>query len=266
MGILLGAMLLGLIPALIARSKGRNAFGWWIYGSLLFIIALPHSLLVKENLRGTRRCPYCAEAIRAEAVVCRFCHRNLVHGLQSDDQLIRLIERLDKGDKEKRAQGSALPTPHHSPAVSSFPWIEEQTRNTELQQARRTKFLYVVILVILIGGIGAFALYPHSTSIDSPSVRVTPPTEATSQDDLTRFVHKHGQPDTDDSTQYDTPRPPIVTRWLIYKKAQVRVWFVPDAKVGIPPPYKAWKFSTFQDESTQKGISADEVERRLKKS
>ena len=24
---------------------------------------------------GTKRCPYCAERIRAEAVVCRFCNR-----------------------------------------------------------------------------------------------------------------------------------------------------------------------------------------------
>lgn len=40
--------LLGLVPATIARSK-RRAFGlWWIYGSLAFVVALPHALLLKR--------------------------------------------------------------------------------------------------------------------------------------------------------------------------------------------------------------------------
>ena len=38
---------IGLLPALIASSKGRNFFLWWLYGALFFIIALPHSLLLK---------------------------------------------------------------------------------------------------------------------------------------------------------------------------------------------------------------------------
>lgn len=37
-------------------------------------------------------------------------------------------------------------------------------------------------------------------------------------DDLSFFVSKYGKPDIDDSTQFDNPRPPIVTRWLVYKK------------------------------------------------
>lgn len=34
-------MLIGLIPAAIAKSKGRNPFLWWIYGVLLFIPHFP---------------------------------------------------------------------------------------------------------------------------------------------------------------------------------------------------------------------------------
>ncbi|RWU03137.1 hypothetical protein DWB63_13115 [Pseudodesulfovibrio sp. S3] len=48
MGVLLTAMLIGLIPAFIARSKGRSMGAWWIYGTLLFIIALPHSIFMKN--------------------------------------------------------------------------------------------------------------------------------------------------------------------------------------------------------------------------
>jgi hypothetical protein len=41
------AAVLGLIPAAIARSKGRDFGTWWIFGALLFIVALPAALLLK---------------------------------------------------------------------------------------------------------------------------------------------------------------------------------------------------------------------------
>jgi hypothetical protein len=40
------AALLGLIPAFIAQSKGRSFGGWWLYGFLLFIVAIIHVLFV----------------------------------------------------------------------------------------------------------------------------------------------------------------------------------------------------------------------------
>ena len=43
-------ILLGLIPAAIAQRKGESLVVWWIYGSLLFIVALPHALLKKPNV------------------------------------------------------------------------------------------------------------------------------------------------------------------------------------------------------------------------
>ena len=81
MHFLLIAMLLGLIPAFIAQSKGRSAFAWWIYGALLFIIALPHALWLAPLSSATagherpirRPCPHCAEDILPAAKICPFC-------------------------------------------------------------------------------------------------------------------------------------------------------------------------------------------------
>lgn len=43
------AAVLGLIPASIAKKKGRSFGLWWLYGWLLFIVALIHSLVIKEQ-------------------------------------------------------------------------------------------------------------------------------------------------------------------------------------------------------------------------
>jgi hypothetical protein len=86
MAFLILPILLGLIPAAIAKGKGYSFGGWWFYGALIFIVALPHALLIRPNLRGLdnqawreglRKCPFCAEFIKPEALVCKHCGREL---------------------------------------------------------------------------------------------------------------------------------------------------------------------------------------------
>ncbi|MEI6213314.1 MAG: hypothetical protein WCP10_04345 [Desulfuromonadales bacterium] len=80
------AVLLGLVPAAIAQNKGHSFSLFWLYGTLLFIIALPHALLLRPVpeiaearalAAGGRKCPHCAEIIKSEAKVCRFCGRDV---------------------------------------------------------------------------------------------------------------------------------------------------------------------------------------------
>ena len=76
--VLILLLLIALIPAYIAERKGRSFFQWYIYALLLWIVALPASLLIsptekaqehQQKERGYRKCPYCAELIKQAATV-----------------------------------------------------------------------------------------------------------------------------------------------------------------------------------------------------
>ena len=53
-GMLIFAAILGLIPAAIAKHKGRDFALWWVYGFGFFLRLFPDFLYKKTNRRPAR--------------------------------------------------------------------------------------------------------------------------------------------------------------------------------------------------------------------
>lgn len=69
-GALLVWSLIALIPAAVAHSKGRSFSFWYGLGLIVGIFAILPVLVIRPRI-----CPYCREAVKPEATVCRHCHR-----------------------------------------------------------------------------------------------------------------------------------------------------------------------------------------------
>ena len=73
----IGALIGGLIVAIIASSKGHGVTVvlWFFFGALLFPVALT-AILCAE--RAGKNCPECVERIYLEARKCPFCQSEQV--------------------------------------------------------------------------------------------------------------------------------------------------------------------------------------------
>ena len=71
---LLPLLLLSVVPAYIAQTKGKSFGAWYVYGLFLLPISFVHSLILE---RDDRKCPHCAELVKLEATVCKHCNSKL---------------------------------------------------------------------------------------------------------------------------------------------------------------------------------------------
>ena len=100
-------LVMAAIVAVIASAKGRGPVGWFVYGFLIWPVALIHVLVVSPVAKEVERralaegqsvkCPHCAELIKAEAKVCRYCGRDIVS------------DRPSSGNEERSITGRWVP-------------------------------------------------------------------------------------------------------------------------------------------------------------
>jgi hypothetical protein len=73
-GLLILLPLMALIPAFIAKHRGQGFWTFYVFGLLLWIVAVPVALFSKDK---RRRCPHCVEVIHAQATACPHCQRDV---------------------------------------------------------------------------------------------------------------------------------------------------------------------------------------------
>jgi len=97
MELLIFWVVMAFVVALVAGAKGGSPAGWFIYGLVIWPVALIHALVMPHTAEsersraaaaGRQPCPHCAEMILPEARVCPFCRLEVEGGSAPPERLV----------------------------------------------------------------------------------------------------------------------------------------------------------------------------------
>ena len=78
------AVIFSILGAIVAGFKGRSIIGWFIVCFLtgligfVLLIALPKNEVIAQlDDNNSKKCPFCAERVLLEAIVCKHCNREI---------------------------------------------------------------------------------------------------------------------------------------------------------------------------------------------
>ena len=110
--LLVQAIAFGILSLLVAERKGRSKERWFLIGFLFGIFGFVAALVVGEAEAGNasgpfdpelheKKCPACAERIKLEARVCRYCgHEFTSREVEQQIENVRSQQQANASDED----------------------------------------------------------------------------------------------------------------------------------------------------------------------